>query len=74
MEWKKIDLSDSSTWPKLCEDVLFSDGQNVYAGWRTNDEDEDLEFVSATISDSWPKNITHWMPFPKLPNKDKENE
>jgi hypothetical protein len=75
MEWEKIDLTDSSTWPPICSDVLFSDGNIVYIGWRENQDCENLTFVDARavcktiISTAWPENITHWMPFPKPPGE-----
>lgn len=74
MKWIKIDTSDSKTFPKAFKDIIFTDGKNVYCGWRANDDEEDLEFMSATMPKTWPQSITHWMTLPEPPTKENDYE
>jgi hypothetical protein len=61
-------------WPCVCRDILFTDGEEIYFGWlETYEPGEDPCFVAKISNprqDSSPDGITHWMPLPKLPNKD----
>lgn len=66
MKW--INLEDKS--PQSCEDILFTDGKEIYKGWlETYEPEEELCFYNekAGFCDHWPENITHWMSLPKPP-------
>lgn len=69
MRWKKIDPEDPSTFPVRFQDVIFTDGEKVYCGWRETEEEETLEFMNCIPPLKWPENVTHWMAFPELPNE-----
>jgi hypothetical protein len=67
MEW--IKLEDSL--PRCCDDVLFTDGKQVYRGWlETHEPLEDPLFYNQSCevrAEHWPENVTHWMPLPEPP-------
>lgn len=66
MKWISIDKQK----PRVAENILFTDGKEVYAGWlETYEPLEDLVFYNTLSShDHWPENITHWMLFPFPPD------
>lgn len=71
MEW--IDIEMTGLYPKVCEDVLFSDGKSVMFGWlechQSGEEPLWYDASSPGHMHSWPENITHWMKLPKPPGK-----
>jgi len=63
MKWIKLDERK----PRICDNILFTDGNEVYAGWLESWEPlEDLIFYDP-IDKEWPENITHWGLFPSPP-------
>lgn len=58
-------------WPAICTDILFTDGSKIYKGWLECYEPlEDPVFFNdewGRTTESWPDNVTHWMPLPELP-------
>ena len=64
-------ISIEKTLPKCCEDILFTDGRNIYKGWlETYEPLEEPLFYNTDDrrnADRWPENITHWKELPKLP-------
>ena len=70
MKWTKIRSHESL--PKCCEDILFTDGKEVYKGWLESHEfGTDPIFYNVGSGESWPEDVTHWMPMPKLPRRNK---
>jgi hypothetical protein len=71
MGW--IKLEDSL--PRTCDDILFTDGKNIYKGWLEANEplEERLFYNDTSIrrAENWPENVTHWMPIPKPPTSEK---
>lgn len=67
MKWIKVE----DQMPRAAEDILFTDGKEIYKGiLETYEFGEDPVFFNEADNwrdDSWPEDITHWMPLPKLP-------
>ena len=64
MNW--ISVEDKERLPESLEDVLFTDGDRVYKGYRLSSELDD--FVGwYNSNDSSIYEVTHWMPLPELP-------
>jgi len=67
--------------PKTCETIIFSNGENIFTGWlETHDFGEELIFYAFAdvrgkteykLETYWPDDVQWWMPFPKLPKKEK---
>ena len=66
MEW--ISVEDEEKLPEHLEDVLFTDGINIFKGYRL------VVCLGSSEIDYWYSNldnrildVTHWMPLPKPP-------
>lgn len=66
MNW--ISVEDKSKLPEHLEDVLFTDGINIFKGYRL------VVFLGSSGIDYWYSNtdnripdVTHWMLLPELP-------
>jgi hypothetical protein len=77
MKWKKI--NSKKDLPPICEDVLFIDEGKIYLGWLESGNPSSAEEPrwynnnkawAENIAKLWSKNITYWMPLPKLPKQD----
>lgn len=70
-EHKWINAQDEL--PKICEDILFTDGKDIWKGWvELYDKLEGHVFYadhSSRDKSNWPDNVTHWMPLPELPKQ-----
>lgn len=61
IEWIEIE----NRKPTPCNDILFTDGKMVFAGWlETYEECEDLQFFDA-LNKVWPDGVTHWSWLPQ---------
>lgn len=64
MKWIPIETQR----PKLCQDIIFTDGKEIYFGWlETYEELEELYFVDAYGRYATIEDVTHWMEKPSLP-------
>jgi hypothetical protein len=62
MKWIKM----TEKRPRCCDNVLFTDGDQIFCGWmETLDKEEDAVFYDA-ITRETPENVTHWYPFTML--------
>jgi len=64
MNW--INVEDIEKLPELLEEVLFTDSEGVYKGYRLKSSISEVEWYS--ITDTRIDGVTHWMPLPELPN------
>lgn len=68
MKWVKILKENPQTKPRTCDDILFTNGEDVWAGWLETWEDhEDPSFYDC-IGKSWPENVSHWAMWPLAPS------
>lgn len=68
MEW--INIKQIEKLPESLKDVLFTDGNEVFKGYRVKSSIDEFDFWHS-ITDRTIENVTHWMPLPVVP-KDKE--
>lgn len=55
--------------PRVCDDILFTNGEIVYAGWlETYEFGEELSFFDAIDRVSC-DDITHWAQMPEPPEE-----
>jgi|KBSMisStandDraft_5_1062788.scaffolds.fasta_scaffold63114_5 hypothetical protein len=66
MNW--IDVYDKL--PESLEEILFTDGDSVYKGYRFRPSNSDFEWDSwYSITETRIEGVTHWMPLPELPKE-----
>ena len=72
MKWIEIKRDDKKTWPRIGENILFADGNSVWAGWLECYEPEEDPSFYADLGDdestTWPENVTHWAIWPSPQN------
>ena len=60
MNWISVDEKK----PKICQEVIFTDGDKIFAGWLECSEPLEDDLWYDALSQEWPECITHWMPMP----------
>lgn len=70
MEW----ISVKEKEPKDFEDVLFTEGQVVFIGFRfcLDDGDDGRDDFYYYSRERNIRGVTHWMPLPELPTLDRK--
>ncbi len=69
MNW--ISVEDKNRLPPSLEDVLFTDGRNVFKGYRIQTSADDWEIpwhYWHSVTENTIEDVTHWMPLPELPH------
>ena len=66
MNW--ISVEDKDKLPEELDEILFTEGQGVYKGYRIEyDLGEERWNAWFSVSDNKIDDVTHWMPLPELP-------
>lgn len=55
-------------WSCVSDDVLITNGKNVYCGYMAKFGEEPVEWFD--YGDDLVEGVTHWMPLPSLPEAD----
>jgi hypothetical protein len=67
MNW--VSVENKKILPEILENVLMTDGDRVYKGYRMPNFIGELECSHwYNDGDSLIEDVTHWMPLPELPN------
>lgn len=64
MNW--ISVEDIKKLPDDLDDVLFTDGKEVFKGYKTSSQIDDY-IGWFSVSDRSIYDVTHWMRLPELP-------
>lgn len=65
MEWIKIE--NIKNIPNVYDDVLFTDGYDVFKGYIVQEIDDESKIDWYSNGDYHIHNVTHWMPLPEPP-------
>ncbi len=66
---KWISVLDIKNLPESLEDVLFTDGKEVFKGFRIESFDKEYNDWHS-VTEFVIQKVTHWMPLPKPPRLD----
>ena len=65
MNW----ISVEDRLPESLEDVLFTEGEGVYKGYRLVSSISEVDWdYWYSVTETRIEDVTHWMPLPELPH------